>query len=59
MTFIYLLFGLNIRVAEAAGSKSGNGVNEPNVEGVKVLVFWKGVKIFKGAEGANVSKSCW
>jgi len=36
---MYLLFGLNIRVAEAAGFKGGNGVNEPNVEGVEVLVF--------------------
>ena len=55
---MYLLFSLNIRVAKAAGSKGSNGVNEPNVEGVEVLVFWEGVKIFKGAEGANVSKSC-
>jgi len=38
-TFIYLLFGLNIGVAEAARSKGGDGVNEPNVEGVEVLVF--------------------
>ena len=55
---MYLLFGLNIGVAEAARSKDSDGVNEPNVEGVEVLVFWEGVKIFKGAEGANVSKSC-
>lgn len=55
---MYLLFGLNITAAGAAGSEGGDGVNELSVEGVEVFVFW-GVKIFKGAEGANVSNSCW